>query len=860
MSASSPRKRSASPRERGKPAKPSVAFPTKLKLVHAGESLKGVIPSGIQHRLLDMIRVAAEQHRPVGDVASVCLRMVLELSDASAAAVYLKDEQTQALFCLAVDGVCEDGDLTKWDKLVERVMASRQPVTQANVSVLPLERGEALKGVLLLQGVPKGLARKRKAGESLLDLAASNLAASVDHARLVQKYAQKVVRLQQLERVSEVLNAVTDDAHGLQPVMNPILKLVGAEGGGLFLLAGNPPSFETVAVEATDRLRVQNGWEADCRSYAEEVRRLGKPLNRSPDDMAPTSDGVAPSQAHGRTWPSFRCAVGVPIKIRLGIIGVLVVTDKADGHPFSNWDVAELSTVANHVAYVVENIRLLRRSEKSIQRLQRLQEVSGILSSSFNQREVRRLAMHAATQVVDAETGSLLLLDPETNELYFDVALGEKGERVRQIRLKLGEGIAGHVAQTGEPVLIDDVQNDPRFARTADKTSGFVTRNMVCVPVRVRQKMLGVLQAINKRAGSRFDEGDLQDFIGLGRQVGIAIENANLYEEINRLFEGFINASVLAIESRDPTTSGHSARVAVLSCALAEVVSAVDDGPYAGITFDQNALREIRYAAILHDFGKVGVREHILVKARKLFDGDVGLVKARFDFIKRTFELRAMQRKLEIVASGESPRTTLLAEVERNLTKQLAEADGLLEFVLACNEPAVLRKDGLERLHDLAGMQFDYFGEPRPYLTAEELYALSIPRGTLTPDERLEIETHVTHTYRFLSTIPWSRSLKNVPLIAYRHHEKLDGSGYPLQVSGEMIPVQSRIMTVCDIYDALTASDRPYKAAMGTEQALGILEDEARQGKLDQALLELFVDHRVYLRVRPGEEAVGSEK
>jgi HD-GYP domain-containing protein (c-di-GMP phosphodiesterase class II) len=566
------------------------------------------------------------------------------------------------------------------------------------------------------------------------------------------------------------------------------------------------------------------------------------------------------SQAQRDTWPSIQCAVGVPIKTRSGVIGVLLVTEKADGQPFSNWDVLELASVANHVAYVVDNVRLLQRSSKSIQRLQRLQEVSGILSSSLNQREVRSLAMHAATQVVDAETGSLLLLDQEANELYFDVALGEKGERVRQIRLKLGEGIAGHVAQTGEPVLVDDVQNDPRFARNADKKSGFVTRNMVCVPVKVRERMLGVLQAINKRHGGRFDEGDLQDFIGLGQQVGIAIENANLYEEINRLFEGFIDASVLAIESRDPTTSGHSARVAVLSCALAEVVSAVDDGPYASVSFDADALREIRYAAILHDFGKVGVREHILVKARKLFDGDVGLVRARFDFIKRTYELRAMQRRLEIVASGESPRTTLLAEVDRNLAKQLAEADGLLEFVLTCNQPSGLRKDGLERLHDLAGMQFDYFGEPRPYLTAEELYALSIPRGTLTPDERLEIETHVTHTYRFLSTIPWSRSLKNVPLIAYRHHEKLDGSGYPLQVSGEMVPAPSRIMTVCDIYDALTASDRPYKAAMGTEQALGVLEDEARQGKVDQALLELFVDHKVYERVRPGEQAVGAEK
>ncbi len=859
MSASRPRKQPVVSRSRVKPPKATAAA-AKLELVSFAELSKLVIPSGIQHRLLDMIRVAAEQHRPLGDVASVCLRMVLELSDASAAAVYLKDEQTGALYCLAVDGVCEDGDLIKWDGLVERVMESRQVLTSGGISALPLERGGHVEGVLVLQGLPKGLARKRKVGESLVDLAASNLAASVDHARLVQKYAQKVVRLQQLERVSEVLNQVSDEGRGLQPVMQPILKLVGAEGGGIFLTKETAGGLDAVVIEGSDRLRCAQKWEAECGAAADMVRRVGRPWNIGSGESgaappAETMDGEpAPS------WSTFRYAVGMPIRTRTDVIGVLLVVDRTDGQPFSNWDVAELSSVANHIAYVVDNVRLIKRSERSIQRLQRLQEISGILSSSLNQREVRSLAMHAATQVVDAETGSLLLLDSDTNELYFDVALGEKGEVVRQIRLKVGEGIAGHVAHTGQPLLIDDVQNDPRFARTADKTSGFVTRNMVCVPVTVHDRMLGVLQAINKRKGGRFDEGDLQDFIGLGQQVGIAIENANLYEEINRLFEGFINASVLAIESRDPTTSGHSARVALLSCALAEAVSSVDDGPYAELSFGADALREIRYAAILHDFGKVGVREHVLVKARKLFEGDLGQVRARFDFIKRTFELRAMQRKLEIVASGESPRTTLLAEVDRNLVKQLAEADGILNFVLACNEPAMLRKDGLERLHDIAAMQFDYFGQPRSYLTAEELYALSIPKGTLSPDERLEIETHVTHTYRFLSTIPWSRSLQHVPLIAYRHHEKLDGSGYPLQMSGEMIPVQSRIMTICDIYDALTASDRPYKAAMGADQALTILDQEARDGKLDRTLLELFVEKKVYLSVKPGEAAVGVEK
>ncbi len=183
---------------------------------------------------------------------------------------------------------------------------------------------------------------------------------------------------------------------------------------------------------------------------------------------------------------------------------------------------------------------------------------------------------------MEAEAGSLLLLDETAGELYFEVAHGEKGQNIREIRLKLGQGIAGHVAKTGQPIIVNDVQHDSRFSSQADKQSGFMTRNMVCVPVTAREKLLGVLQAINKKDGGSFGEDDLHDFIALGHQVGIAIENANLYEEINRLFEGFISASVQAIESRDPTTSGHSGRVATLTCGLAEVVDRADHGRYAG--------------------------------------------------------------------------------------------------------------------------------------------------------------------------------------------------------------------------------------------------------------------------------------
>src|SRR4029078_4104353 len=240
--------------------------------------------------------------------------------------------------------------------------------------------------------------------------------------------------------------------------------------------------------------------------------------------------------------------------------------------------------------------------------LRQLQEISALLNSSLDHATIRKRAIEAATLLMNAEAGSLLLLDEPSGDLYFDVVHGEKGEAVRQARLRQGQGIAGHVARNGERIIVTDVQHDTRFFRHVDQTSGFVTRNMVCVPVTAHGHLLGVLQAINHKNGEPLREEDLQNFVSLVHQVGIAIENANLYEETHLLFEGFISASVQAIDSRDPSTSGTSQRVAPLTCRLAHAVTQTDSGLYADIRFNVEQLKELRYAAALHDFRKVGVR------------------------------------------------------------------------------------------------------------------------------------------------------------------------------------------------------------------------------------------------------------
>ncbi len=478
-------------------------------------------------------------------------------------------------------------------------------------------------------------------------------------------------------------------------------------------------------------------------------------------------------------------------------------------------------------------------------RLQKLQEISALLNSTLNPTEIRKGAIEAATALMDADVGALLLLDEKADELYFDVALGEKGDKVSQVRLKMGEGIAGSVAKDRTPVIVNDVQNDPRFSNRSDRKADFTTRNMVCIPILAKDKLIGVLQAVNKKGNGSFDEEDLRIFISLGHQVGIAIENANLYTEINSLLEGVLLASVSSMESRDPTTSGHSERVAMLSCEFARVVDHLHDGPYAAMTFSPAEMKELRYAALLHDVGKFAVREQVLVKAAKMLPSDIALLHARFDYIRRTQEWETEKRKCALLESGGAKE--LLAKIDAKLVQERDNLNAMFKFILECNTPAILPRGGFEQLSDIAKINYDYFGESKPYLTQQDIDLLSIPKGSLTAEERLEIESHVTHTYLFLSRIPWTASLKNVPIIAYNHHEKQDGSGYPNKAISIGIPIQARMMTISDIYDALTASDRPYKTAVPIPKAFDILTEEAKNGKIEGALLEIFIESKAYL-------------
>ncbi len=481
---------------------------------------------------------------------------------------------------------------------------------------------------------------------------------------------------------------------------------------------------------------------------------------------------------------------------------------------------------------------------KREQKLQSILEVAQAMTAERHLDQLLPLILSQAARVVEAERCSLFVLDRDRDELWSKVAQGTASE----IRVKNGQGIAGAVAQTGSVLNLADAYEDERFNRSFDDASGFRTRSLLCVPMRdAAGEVTGVLQALNKTDGTSFTDDDAELLMVLGGQAAVAIENALLHDEINRLFEGFVAASVVAIESRDPTTAGHSGRVADLTVSLATTLERLERGPYANLRFSGAELQELRYASLLHDFGKVGVREPVLVKAEKLYPHELDLMRARFELARQDRRLRSYERRLQRVRTmGPESFADVDAEEEERLSRELAELDAFFEFVLTCNRPTVLAQGGFERLSELSHVTFeDSRRAPRPLLTEGEVQKLSIPKGSLSKEERLEIESHVEHTFKFLTQIPWTRSLRNVPEIAYAHHEKLNGNGYPRAIPDRQIPVQSKMMAISDIFDALTASDRPYKKAVPVTLALDILHQEAKAGQVDGELLRVFVEAEI---------------
>ncbi|MFH2010061.1 MAG: HD domain-containing phosphohydrolase [bacterium] len=516
--------------------------------------------------------------------------------------------------------------------------------------------------------------------------------------------------------------------------------------------------------------------------------------------------------------------------------------------------------------------------------LDELMAISRLISSERNIDKLLGLILEKARYITGADAGSVYVMEKSKQEqapplLRFKIT---NNESVRadftEFTIPVSDkSIVGNAVLRKESINIPDLYrlepDNPwgvKHDRTFDQKMGYESHSMLTVPmINGRDDVIGVIQLINKKRNPKhrlrapadfeeqvvpFDQRSEELAMALASQAGVSLENALLYVEVQNLFEGFVHASVRAIESRDPTTSGHSQRVAELTVGLAVKIDRVDSGPFHDVRFSSEQLKELEYASLLHDFGKVGVREEVLVKAKKLFHPQRELILQRFEYIRKAREAELLAAKVaHLLDLDQAEALDRIRSLDEELAASLARIDGVEQFILKVNEPTVLDSSGFEALDEIATLTFrDCKGNTLPYLHEDEISALKIPRGSLTEDERVQINSHVTHTYQFLKLIPWTRVLQDVPRIAWMHHEKLDGKGYPRGIPGPEIPIQSRMMTLSDIFDALTASDRPYKKAVPVEKALQILQWEVNDGKCDAELYKVFVEAEVYKSVLRG--------
>lgn len=512
--------------------------------------------------------------------------------------------------------------------------------------------------------------------------------------------------------------------------------------------------------------------------------------------------------------------------------------------------------------------------------LEELNRIGVALSETRDVDQLLELILQKAREITRADAGSLYLLERtpiHANDALFPSQLRFKLTQNDSLQFPFSENtlplteasMAGYCALHGSVIELADAYRIPKgrpyhFNDSFDKASGYRTRSLITLPMKNgKGEVLGVLQLINckrrardvlqdaravQRAVKPFPEHAVKLGLSLASQAAVAYENSRLYREIEDLFDGFVNAAVQAIEQRDPTTSGHSQRVCEMTVALAEAVNRETQGSYAGLRFSREQLKELRYAALLHDFGKVGVREEVLVKAKKLYPLQFARLFDRFDYIRRDIAARIAEQKVEaLLKLPRQDAEAKLQALDEEARRLLLEIDRYAELVAKANEPTILPSSDFAMLTELSGKKYHGpQGESRPYLSADEVKLLSIPRGSLDADERRQIESHVLNSFNFLTQIPWTREFRRIPEIARAHHEKLNGQGYPNGLLSPDIPVQAKMMTICDIYDALSATDRPYKRALPTDKAMEILKDCVRSQEIDEELFRVFEEAQVF--------------
>ena len=508
---------------------------------------------------------------------------------------------------------------------------------------------------------------------------------------------------------------------------------------------------------------------------------------------------------------------------------------------------------------------------------QRLEQLNAIGASLSAERDINRLleSILAAAKTITRADGGTLYRVAEDKTLRFEIVRtsslkyylgGTTGNPVPFYPIQLYKDgkpnhsmVAAHAALTGKTVNIPDAYTAEGFdfsgTRAFDSKTGYRSQSFLTVPMRNHDhEIIGVLQLINAhdpKSGDvvAFSPSDQRLAESLASQAAVALTNRMLIMQLEQLFESFINLMNSAIDEKSPYTGGHCQRVPVLTMLLAEAVNDTKEGPLRDFTMSEKDRYELKIAGLLHDCGKVTTPVHIVDKATKLetiFDR-VHLIDTRFEVLKRDAEIESLRRKLQFLQERKPMEAS---SEDKRLREWLRELDDDRRFLQACNIGSERMKDeDIARVQRIAAYRWrDTAGHEADFLTADEVKNLTIRAGTLTDDERKVINHHIVATIKMLEALPWPKHLTKVPEYAGGHHERMDGKGYPKGLTREQMSVQARCMGIADIFEALTAKDRPYKKGKTLSESLEILGRMKENGHVDPDLFDIFVRRKVYQR------------
>ncbi len=521
----------------------------------------------------------------------------------------------------------------------------------------------------------------------------------------------------------------------------------------------------------------------------------------------------------------------------------------------------------------IEKAKLRREIGLRVLQMKEMQQIGISLSIERDIRKLLGNILEKARELTNSDAGSIYLIDRNSpKKLRFVKAQNESVDvPFEETEMELNKSsIAGCCVVSGKLININDAYHISKKApfthnQDWDDSIGYRTKSILCVPMSINSgETIGCIQLINRKSSKEvvledpitdidkhvisFNIENKSMISSFASQAAVAISNSYLLEDIENLIEGLVRASVVAIESRDPATSGHSSRVADLSITLAQAVTTDKDGIYKDVSFTKENLRVLKYASLLHDFGKVGIREEILKKKNKLYKHEQDNIAWKIELYKRMKEIAIMRQTIDKLASVDDQHDEdMMADIEMKIMKSKIEYDKLLDRINEASLPLPkndsIMQDILKHKGDIVTLSN---GTQMPLVTEDEFDRLSINYGSLTDSERKDIESHVTHTINFLNEIPWTKDLQEIICIAGSHHERNDGAGYPEGLIMPEIPLESKIMAVADVFDSLTAWDRPYKEAMSVDEAIDILREDAEQNKLDSELVRLFITNKVY--------------